>query len=214
MLHLCRCKRYAGREEVKVQASCNISILCQWRDPRRCDISQLACASGISTPSGYARSRGIWSTNSVRQPRRYKSASIVAAGSLGSGRFARRAQHREPDLSHETKLRDLEVVKNVHRDTALVTCLKEQRPTGEAGHVPPCEGRRGRVGHIKLPFGCKVTACAGRLLREEDTGKLEAATGIRRQATTGCGTKMKTVQSRSVSAPCKYATRAERARQR
>ena len=41
MLHLCRCKRYAGREEVKVQASCNISIFCQWRDPR-CDISQLA----------------------------------------------------------------------------------------------------------------------------------------------------------------------------
>ena len=34
--------------------------------------------------------------------------------------FARRAQHREPDLSHETKLRDLEVLKNVHRDTVLV----------------------------------------------------------------------------------------------
>ena len=142
-------------------------------------------ASGISTPSGCARSRGIWSTNSARQPRRYKSASIVAAWELGERALTRRAQHREPDLSHKTKLRDLDVVKNVHRDTALVTCLKEQRPTGEAGHVPPCEGRRGRVGHIKLPFGCKATACAGRLLREEDTGKFGAATRCNRDSQTG-----------------------------
>ena len=77
------------------------------------------------------------------------------------------------------------MVKNVHRDTALVTCLKEQRPTGEAGHVPPCEGRRGRVGHIKLPSGCKVTARAGRLLREEDTGKLGAATRCNRDSQAG-----------------------------
>ena len=42
MLHLCRCKRYAGREEVEVQTECNISILYQRRDPRRRNISQLA----------------------------------------------------------------------------------------------------------------------------------------------------------------------------
>ena len=77
------------------------------------------------------------------------------------------------------------MVKNVHRDTALVTCLKEQRPTGEAGHVPPCEGRRGRVGHIKLPSGRKVTARAGQLLREEDTGKLRAATRCNRDSQAG-----------------------------
>ena len=29
-------------------------------------------------------------------------------------------------MSHETKLRDLEVVKDVYWDAALVTCLKEQ----------------------------------------------------------------------------------------
>ena len=73
----------------------------------------------------------------------------------------------------------------------------------------------GRVGHIKLPFGCKVTACTGWLLWKEDTGKLGAATHCNsRQTATGCGTKMKTVRSRSVSAVhafCKYATRAERA---
>ena len=33
---------YAGREEVKMQTKCNISILNQWRDPRRRNISQLA----------------------------------------------------------------------------------------------------------------------------------------------------------------------------
>ena len=40
---------------------------------------------------------------------------------LGERAFAGRTQHREPDLGHEAKLRDLEVVKNVHRDAALVT---------------------------------------------------------------------------------------------
>ena len=87
-------------------------------------------------------------------------------------------------MSHEAKLRDLEVVKDVHRDAALVTRLKEQGPTGEAGHVPPCEARRGSVGQIELPFGCEVTACAGRLLREEDTGKLGAATRCNRNPQT------------------------------
>ena len=51
---------------------------------------------------------------------------IVSAGSWA---FAERAQDREPDLGHEAKLRDLEVVKNVHRDAALATRLKEQGPT-------------------------------------------------------------------------------------
>ena len=46
MLHLCRCKRYAGREKVEAQAPYNIGILCQWRDPRWCDISQLAYQGG------------------------------------------------------------------------------------------------------------------------------------------------------------------------
>ena len=91
---------------------------------------------------------------------------------LGERAFAGRTQHR---VGHETKLRDLKVVKNVHRDAVLVT---------------------------RLPFGCKVTASTGRMLREEDAGKLRAATSreTRRQAATDCGTKMKTVRSRSVSA--------------
>ena len=42
MLHLCRCKRYAGCKKVEAQAQDNIGILGQWRDPRWCDISQLA----------------------------------------------------------------------------------------------------------------------------------------------------------------------------
>ena len=42
MLHLRSCKRYAGRKKVEAQAQDNIGILCQGRDPRRCDISQLA----------------------------------------------------------------------------------------------------------------------------------------------------------------------------
>ena len=32
------------------------------------------------------------------------------------------------------------------------------------------------MGDIKLPFGCEVTACTGRVVREEDTDKLGAAT--------------------------------------
>ena len=36
--------------------------------------------------------------------------------------------------------------------------------------------------HLK---GCKITACAGRLLREEDTGKLGAATRCNRDSQTG-----------------------------
>ena len=40
------------------------------------------------------------------------------------------------------------------------------------------------MGHINLPFGCEVTACAGRLLREEDTGKLGAATRCNRDPQT------------------------------
>ena len=35
------------------------------------------------------------------------------------------------------------------------------------------------MGNIKLPFGCEVTACTGRVVREEDTGKLGAATSSR-----------------------------------
>ena len=138
-------------------------------------------ASGISTPSGCARhlEHQFSAPAKAIQVSQHR-----GSRELGERAFARRAQHREPDLSHETKLQDLEVVKDVHRDTALVTCLKEQRPTGEAGHVPPREGRRGRVGHIKLPFGCKVAACAGRLLREEDTGKLGAATRCNRDPQT------------------------------
>ena len=41
------------------------------------------------------------------------------------------------------------------------------------------------MGHIKLPSGCKVTARAGRLLREEDTGKLGAATRCNRDSQAG-----------------------------
>ena len=40
------------------------------------------------------------------------------------------------------------------------------------------------MGHIKLPFGCEVTACTGRVVREEDTGKLGAATSSRRNPQT------------------------------
>ena len=58
----------------------------------------------------------------MRQPRLCKSANIVSAGSLGSGRLPG-AQNRESDLGHEAKLRDLEVVKNVHRDAALAIHL-------------------------------------------------------------------------------------------
>ena len=121
-------------------------------------------------------------------------------------------------MSHETKLRDVEVVKDVHRDTALVTGLKEQRPTGEAGHVPPCEGRRGSVGHIKLPFGCEVTACAGRLLREEDTGKLGAATRCNRNPQASRyrlrDKDEDSAEPQRECAPLANATRAERVRQR
>ena len=40
------------------------------------------------------------------------------------------------------------------------------------------------MGNIKLPFGCEVTACTGRVVREEDTGKLGAATSSRRNPQT------------------------------
>ena len=42
MLHLCSCKRYAGREKVEAQAEDDIRILCQWRGPGGCNIPQLA----------------------------------------------------------------------------------------------------------------------------------------------------------------------------
>ena len=35
------------------------------------------------------------------------------------------------------------------------------------------------MGNIKLPFGREVTACTGRVVREENTGKLGAATSSR-----------------------------------
>ena len=77
-------------------------------------------------------------TNSVRQPRRCKSANIVSAGNLKS--------QTHPKTDYETKLRDLEVVKNVYRDAALATRLKEQRPTCETGHVPPCKAPKRECG--------------------------------------------------------------------
>ena len=62
--------------------------------------------------------------------------------------------------------------------------------TGETGHVPPCKARRGSVGH-KLHCDC-----SGRRILASSRRR-RAATRIRRQAATGCGTKMKTVRSRS-----------------
>ena len=124
-------------------------------------------ASRISAFSGCARSRGIWKTKSVRHPRRCKSASIVSAESLGSGRL--------PGAPSTGSLWNLQVVQNVRRDTAQATCVQEERATGEASHVPPSKSLRGRVRHVELPFGSKVTTRAGVLLREKDTSKLRAA---------------------------------------
>ena len=87
VLHLRNCKRYAGREKVEAQAKDDIRVLCQGRGPGGAISRSWRSASGISAPSGCARSRGIWKTKSVRHPRRCKSASIVSAESLGSGRL-------------------------------------------------------------------------------------------------------------------------------
>ena len=129
MLHLCRCKRNAGREEVEVQAECNISILYQRRHPRRRNIMRLTqCKWDFSNE----RLRPL-----TRQLEHQFSAPAQAmqvchhcvSGELGELAFAGRAQDTEPDLGHEAKLRDLEMVKNVRRYAALATRLKEQGPT-------------------------------------------------------------------------------------
>ena len=41
------------------------------------------------------------------------------------------------------------------------------------------------MGHVKLPFGCKVTTRTGQLLRQEDTGKLRAAPRCHRDCKAG-----------------------------
>ena len=46
------------------------------------------------------------------------------------------------------------------RDRAKHKALR----TNQMLHISPCKALRGCVGHIKLPFGCKVTADAGHLL--------------------------------------------------
>ena len=148
MLHLCRCKRYTDCEKVEAQAQYNIGILCQWRDPRWCDISQLA------------QRKWNFRLQRLRPLARHLEDQISAPAktmqvSQHRVSWKPRRWQREPNLSHETKLRDLQMVKNVH--TVLAACLKKQRGAGEAGHTPPCEGRRGRMGHVKLPFGCKAT---------------------------------------------------------
>ena len=89
-------------------------------------------------------------------------------------------------MHHKAKLRNLQVVQNVCRDTVQATCLQEQRTTGETSHVTPSERLRGCVSHVKLPFGCKVTTRTGVLLGEEDTGKLRAAPRCHRDPKTGC----------------------------
>ena len=66
MLHLCRCKRYAGREKVEEQAPHNIGILClcSWRSASR--IPPQAAkrlrqpGSGPSTRRGSGRRRFTW----------------------------------------------------------------------------------------------------------------------------------------------------------
>ena len=171
---------------------------------------QVCQRKGRSVP-GRLATRGSGAEPNTRRSGLIRCCTCAVASGAGDCQ----ARHRDPNFSHETKLRDLEVVKNVHQDTALVTCLKEQRPTGEAGHVPPCEDRRRRVGQIKLPFGCNVTACAG------CSGRRILASSERRRATTGIRSRHRLREQNEDSAepqcectPCKCATRAERARQR
>ena len=56
--------------------------------------------------------------------------------------FARRIQHRESDLSHEAKLRDLEVVKDVYWDAA---------PVGHCSHfLKPYYGNKNSIYELDL----------------------------------------------------------------
>ena len=80
---------------------------------------------------------------------------------------------------------DLQVVQDVRRNTVQATCLQEQT-TGETGQVPPSKCLQGRVHHIELPFGSKVTRRTGVLLREQETGKLWAVPRGHRNPKGGC----------------------------
>ena len=125
-------------------------------------------ASGISAPSGCARSRGIWKTKSARHPRRCKSASIVSAESLGSGRL--------PGAPSTGSL-----ICITRRNCGICKWSRMFAGTQPRRHASRSRGpqvRRVMYHRAKvseLPFGSKVTTRTGVLLREKDTGKLRAA---------------------------------------
>ena len=135
------------------------------------------------------------------------SSSLCGSGKLGEQAFAGCTQFRESDLGREAKLRDLEVLKHVYGDAALPSSLKEQ----DVRRVI----NRGGVWETSNCHCCEVTACTGRMVPNENTGKLEAATSSRRDLQASrhrlrqederqCGA------AASVRVPCRYATQAKR----
>ena len=191
-------KRDAGREKVEAQAKHNIHVLCQERLWGAISRSWRS-ASGISASSGCARSRGIWKTKSVRHPRQCKSASIVSAESLDSGRLL-----GAPSTGS--------LICITRRNCGICKWSRMFAGTQFRRHASRSRGpqvRRVMYHRVKVsegvyaaaiwPQGNNTLGCSERRILASSE-RCRAATGIRRQAATGCETKRKTVRSLSVSA--------------
>ena len=106
MLHLCSCKRFAGREKVEAQAEDDIRILCQWRGPRGCNISQLAerKRNRLRPFTGHLEDQ------ISAPPKAMQVSQHCVSWEPGESGLARRTLHREPNLHHKTKLWNLQMV--------------------------------------------------------------------------------------------------------